>query len=160
MTLDPIPTAPLMVQIHLICALLAICLGPINIWRRRHDRLHRIFGGVWMVAMFGLATSGLMMSSWSVIGPFNPIHLFSILTYVSLTESIWHLRHRRFAQHGRAMRSLCFQGLGIAGLFTFLPGRTLNETFFQAAPVLGFIATFVVVGGVVWMGWRRTMTVA
>ncbi|MEY1554926.1 DUF2306 domain-containing protein [Yoonia sp. R2331] len=160
MTLTPILTAPLMVQIHLLCAVLAICLGPVNIWRKRRDRLHRMMGGTWMLAMFGLATSGLMMSSWAVIGPFNPIHLFSVLTYISLAESIWHLINRRFAQHGRAMRSLYFQGLAIAGLFTFLPGRTLNETFFAASPLAGFVATFVVVGGLAWLGWRYQPRVA
>ncbi len=155
MTLTPILTAPPMVQLHLMFAVFAIGLGPVNVFRTRRDCLHRAVGGTWMLSMFGLAATGLMISSWSVIGPFNPIHIFSVLTLVSLGESIWHLRNRRFAAHGRAMKSLYFQGLAIAGLFTFLPGRRLNEAFFANAPILGFVATFVVVATVAWTASRR-----
>jgi uncharacterized membrane protein len=41
MTLDPFTTAPIAVQIHMASALIAVCLGPFALYRKRRDRLHR-----------------------------------------------------------------------------------------------------------------------
>ena len=138
MTLLPILNAPLVVQIHIVAAVLALFLGPINIFRWVQGIWHRVVGGIWMVSMAVLAISGLMMSSWDLIWGFNLIHLFSLLTLWALSQSIWYLYRRNFRAHGRAMKSLYAQALLIAGLFTFLPGRTLSEVFFASAPMAGF----------------------
>ena len=145
-----------MVQIHMAAALVAVVLVPVNIFSRLRGRRHQIVGAVWMVAMLVLATSGLFMSTWQVIGPFNPIHLFSLLVFWGLARSIWHLCNRNFAAHGAEVKGLYFQGLAIAGLFTFVPGRTLNQMFFDHAPIAGFGLTFVVVGVLAIWGWRRS----
>jgi hypothetical protein len=61
-------------------------------------------------------------------------------------------------RHGRIMRSLYGQGLIVAGVFTFLPGRRMNGVLFFKAPWVGF-AGVVVVGPVtatcIWQDGKR-----
>ena len=94
--------------------------------------------------MFVLAVSGFFIHGLRMIGPFSPIHLFSILTLYGLWESISHLRARRFAAHGKAMKSLYFTALLLAGFFTLLPGRRMNEVLFGAYGLEGFVVVLVI----------------
>ena len=156
MSIAPFLTADPIIQVHLMAALAAVFLGPINAFKLVRSVWHQRIGLIWMTTMFVLAVSGLFISSWSLIGPFNPIHMFSVLVLWSIGKGLWHLRQREFVRHGAEMRGLYFQGLGAAGLFTFLPGRTLNDIFFPNAPVTGFILTFIVVATLAITGWQRS----
>lgn len=134
---DPFFAAPLAVQIHVLFAVPALILGPVALFRKSRDGLHRWAGRVWVVAMAGLALSSFFIQTIRVIGPFSPIHILSVLTILGLGQSIQFLWHRRFEAHGRAMRSLYLQALILAGIFTFLPGRRMNAMFFAEKPELG-----------------------
>ena len=55
------------------------------------------------------------------------------------------------AQHCKAPRvhaQPVLLGLGVAGLFTFLPGRRMNTVFFADAPMVGFTVVAVLIGSV------------
>ncbi len=156
MTSSPILNAGLEVQIHVVAALIALAIGPISIWRKRRDRIHKTLGVTWIAAMLVLATSGLFIHEIRMIGPFSPIHLFSFLTYFSLWRAISHLRARRFGAHGKAMKGLYFGALIVAGFFTLLPGRTFNRMLFGDYANEGFAAMLTAaVIVVVWRQWQQ-----
>ena len=86
-----------------------------------------------------------------VIGPFSPIHALSVFTLWSLWQGVNAARQRRIAAHQQTMKGLYFWAMGVAGLFTFLPGRIMNQMFFDAAPLAGFVVLACLVG--TGLGW-------
>lgn len=139
MTLDPLLTAPAEIQVHVALALAAALLGPVALYRRRRDRWHRRAGYAWVVLMAGAAVSGLFIEA--AVLPlgfgFGPIHALSVLVLVSLATGLRHILQGRVRAHAAAMRSLYWQALGIAGLFTLLPGRRMNAALFGEADWIG-----------------------
>ncbi len=127
---------PLVIQVHAGAAVLALLLGPFAIWRKRKDVWHRLAGMIWIVLMLVVATSAWFIHGWQLIGPFSPIHLFSLLTYYSIFQALRHVRAGRYRQHGAALRGLYLQALGLAGLFTLLPGRMMHQLIFGDDVVL------------------------
>lgn len=153
MTFEPIETASFAIQFHIVCAVLGIFLGPIAIYRKTRDRLHKLAGYLWVSAMAGLATSGLFIHSLPVIGPFGPIHLFSLMAYWSLFFGMQAIYRKDIKKHRSHMEGLYFQGLGLAGLFAFLPGRTLNEVLFGQFSIAGFVGLAALVFGGLVLRW-------
>ena len=138
MNLLPFFDAELQVQLHFLAGVLAVGLGPVALYRRKRDRLHKLAGRIWVLVMVFLAISGLFIHQVQLIGPFSPIHLLSILVLVSLWRGVAAIRARNIQAHQSVMRALYWQALGIGGLFTFLPGRTLNEMLFAGWPEAGW----------------------
>ncbi len=147
MDLTPILSAAPAVQIHLMAAVMALLLGPFAIYRQRRDRLHKGLGYTWVLVMTVTAGSGLFIETalWPRLGPFGPIHLLSLWALYTLWRGVQAARRRDLATHQMEMRSLYWQALGIAGLFTLLPGRLLNRALFPDLPELGFVA--ILLGG-------------
>lgn len=137
MDLTPLFDAPLAVLFHVAFALPALVLGPVALFRKSRDGLHRWAGRVWVLSMAGLALSSFFITSIRMIGPFSPIHILSVMTLVGLIQGIRLVRAGQYQAHGRAMRALYAQALILAGVFTFLPGRRMNLVFFADAPDLG-----------------------
>jgi uncharacterized membrane protein len=139
MTLTPFLTAPVPVQLHTIAALLALVLGPVALYRKRRDRLHKITGYAWMLAILVAALSSFAITNFALIGPFSPIHLLSVLALWSLWRGLVTIRAGQVAAHRRTLGNLYWRGLVIAGLFNFLPtGRLANQVVFPEAPHLGW----------------------
>lgn len=138
MSLDAFAQASLVIQVHTIAALVALIIGPVALYRARRDRWHRRLGYVWVGMMVITAASGFFIWTIRVIGPFSPIHLLSVLTLGTLWVGTRAAIRRDIATHQTAFRTLYWYGLILAGLFTFLPGRTLNGVFFDANPSLGW----------------------
>lgn len=147
MSLDPILTAPLAVQMHVGFVLVAICLGPAVFARKSRDRWHRRMGRVWVIAMAMTALTSFWISDAAMIGPFGPIHLLSVLTLGGLWTAVVAIRAGHVAVHMTTMKALYFWAIGVAGLFTFLPGRRMNEVFFANNAVVGFVVMAVFIGG-------------
>ena len=155
MTPDPILSAPLVVQLHLAAALPAVLLGPFVLFRHARDRLHKVLGYVWIAAIVALSLTGLLIpGDFALISPFGPIHLFSLFALWGVREGLLHIRRGDVAGHLAAMRSVWFGAVGLAGLFTLLPGRTLNRALFgePSAAGLGVIA---VGAAILALLWRR-----
>lgn len=138
MTLTPYLDAPLYIQIHAATASLALVLGPVALFRKRQDRLHKQVGYIWFLAMAAAAGSSFFIHSFALIGPFSPLHGLAILTLWSLWSALRYVRAGRVQLHRLVLRNLYFYGLVIAGLANFLPGRTTNRMFFPDAPELGW----------------------
>jgi uncharacterized membrane protein len=48
-------SSPLAIQIHILCAVPALILGLVALFRKSRDCWHRYAGRIWVVAMAGLA---------------------------------------------------------------------------------------------------------
>ncbi|MEM9579487.1 MAG: DUF2306 domain-containing protein [Pseudomonadota bacterium] len=158
MSFAPFFSAPVIVQIHILAALVALLLGPLVILRRSRDVLHKAGGYLWVAAMVVLATSSLQITA--VVGPrlygYGVIHILAFVVFVSLWQAIRAARAGQIQRHRMLMTSLFTQALGIAGLFTLLPGRRMNAILFPQTPVLGWVV--IVMGGaaIAWLSWRNS----
>lgn len=155
MTIDPILSAPALVQLHLAAAAVAVLAGPVALYRRRRDAVHRVVGHAWVAGMLVLAISGLFIRTLAVIGPFGPIHLLSVFTLFALWRGVMLIRAGRIGEHGRWMKRFYWSAVWGAGLFTILPGRTLNEVLFGTDPHRGPWVIAAAAGGAVLVAvWR------
>lgn len=152
MTLDPLLSAPTIIQFHVMAAIIGLLIGPFVLFRERRDAWHKRLGYVWLVAMICVAATGLMIEShMALIWHFGPIHLFSVFTFWGVAEGLWHIKRGDVARHRAAMQSLWFGAMGLAGLFTFLPGRLINQAIFGGPSGWGWLVIFSGLAGLWWL---------
>lgn len=132
MSLDPLLEAPLAVQIHAFSAIAAVTLGALVLFRRKGTPSHKFLGRIWAGLMLLTATAAIFINEIRLIGPFSPIHIFVIFTYAGIAQGIWHIRRGEVTKHRATMIGLYFGSLGLAGAFTFLPGRRMHDVLFGA----------------------------
>ena len=158
MSLAPLLAAPVVVQIHALAALVSLCLGPVAIYRRKRDRLHKIMGYVWVLAMLFTAVSSFWINDIRLMGPFSPIHLLSIITLVSLARGVAYAIQRRIVAHRKTMQTLYFMSVWSAGIFTLLPNRIMGKVVFGEPSFQSFGITFfciAIAGGLLYFGQKR-----
>ena len=159
MSLEPLLSASLAIQVHTASAIAAAALGALVLFRRKGTALHKLMGRGWVVLMLVVATSALFINEIRLIGPFSPIHLFVAFTYVGVAQGIWHIRRGDVVAHRAAMVGLYCGSLGLAGAFTLLPGRRLHQVLFGADA--GWTASLVAIGivivatAMVWQAFLR-----
>ena len=118
-------TMPLPIAIHAGCAFAALILGGALLSRRlKGDRAHRIAGWTWVALMATVAVSSLWIPGFLRLGW---IHLFTLLTVVSLPLGVHRARNHNVKGHRSTMIGLYTGGLVIAGIFTLIPGRILGN---------------------------------
>ncbi|SHH00347.1 DUF2306 domain-containing protein [Marivita hallyeonensis] len=145
MTLVPLFNGSVAIQIHVIAALIGMSVGAFALYRPRRDRVHKVLGYVWVIAMAVLALSAFAIpSTLSPVG-LGPLHVFAVITLLSLWTGVRHAIRREFAAHEAVFRSLYTYGLIVAGLLTVMPERTLNRVVFPDAPQLGWLPVTVCV---------------
>ena len=125
MTLDPLLTAPLVVQVHAFLALAAVALTVALFSLRKGSPLHRVLGWSWVSLMAIVAISSFWIGDFRWVGPFGPIHILSVITLFSLVKGVRAARGHDVMTHKRTMQSLVVYALIVAGAFTFLPGRIM-----------------------------------
>jgi uncharacterized membrane protein len=159
MSLTPILTAPPEIQIHAAAATFALVLGPVSLFRRRYDWIHKTLGYVWVSAMVVACASSFFISGFELIGPFSPLHLLAVLTLWALYDGVCHAIAGNIDAHRAAMQSIYWHGIFLAGLFTFLPGRAISRMLFPSWPDLGFVVIgvglMIVVTRLVWQRRSR-----
>jgi len=153
MTFEPLLNAPLEVQIHVAFALMSVMFGPVALFRARRDKWHKRLGYICVSTMGITAFSGFFISTTAMLGPFNPIHLLSAMALWGLFDGMRRILRGDVAGHRAAMRGVYFWGLGLAGLFAFLPGRRMNVAVFGEPSWLGFLLVGSVIGAL--LLWYR-----
>lgn len=112
--------------IHLGTVLPALPLGAYLLVRRKGDALHRLLGRLWAGLMVTTAISAFWLQE---SGRLSLIHIFSVITLISVPLAIFWIKRGDVARHRRAMTNT-YIGLVVAGLFAFAPGRLLGVWLF------------------------------
>ena len=130
MSLEPLITAPLPIQLHAFAALAALVLGGFQLLRPKGSEVHRATGYVWAALMLLIAVSGLFIHEVRMIGPFSPVHLLSLIILVTVPLAVYLARQSNIEGHRRAMLNIYWIALIGAGIFTMLPGRIMGQVLF------------------------------
>ena len=120
---------PLVIQLHLAAAVVALVIGAMLMLMRKGVIFHRRAGWLWVSAMSIVAGSSIFITGvngdrWSFI------HMITGWTLIALPLAVIAARRHDVKQHRRFMMGMFYGGLIIAGGLTFIPGRTLWNVFF------------------------------
>lgn len=130
--LSPLALEPLAVQLHLAAALGAFFLGLWILWAPKGTGLHKPLGWTWVGLMATTAISSFFIRSVIMpgVGGMGPIHALSAWVVIALPMGIAAIRRKDVTAHRKSMYGMFLGGMGVAGLFTFLPGRLMWSLFF------------------------------
>lgn len=126
---SPILRAPISLQLHVVSALMALAVGVLIFTLRKGTGVHRFLGWTWVGSMVIVAATSVAMIVDFQNGV-NVLHIFTAITVVSLWTGLTGIRRGDIRQHAASMTGLYVGGLIIAGLFAFIPGRTMWSVFF------------------------------
>ena len=135
MSLEPLLSAPWVIQVHAIGAIMAFFLGIVQFIAPKGTFPHKTTGVIWLLIMTAVATTSIVIRP-SVLGYdlpitqwFSFIHLFTILTFYGIIGgSLMLLRGgENMKYHYKPFRGIFISGLVIAGGFAFLPGRIMHK---------------------------------
>lgn len=113
-----------LIAAHVIAALYVLVLGPLNIFRRRRDRTHRVIGYTWVGAMYFVCFS----SFWIISdGSFSWLHGLSAFTIITVTLGLVSAIRRNIVAH-RANMIGSYIGIAVAFFFAATaPGRAIPQ---------------------------------
>ena len=154
MDFEPILGSGPLIVVHTLASLLAFFIGPVAILRRRRDWLHRQAGHLWVAAMVVSAVTALGIFQICLIGPLSPIHLLPFLVAFMLWRAVRAILAGDMVTHGRTMTQLYIWSMGVAGLFTLLPGRRMNAALFGGDSWAGFAVAAVFFAALAAVLWR------
>ncbi|HAH08668.1 MAG TPA: hypothetical protein DCL54_06850 [Alphaproteobacteria bacterium] len=120
---------PLSVQLHVFTIAIAFFSGLIILLSPKGTSFHRTLGWVFVLAMITTAGASIMMIRDFTTG-FNFLHIFTVVTVVSLYLALTGIKAGNVQRHGSSMFWLFVGGILIAGAFTFAPGRLMWRMFF------------------------------
>lgn len=127
MTLAPLLSSPLSIQLHAFAAMAAFVLGLVQFAAPKGTLPHRTIGWIWAGLMIVVGVSAFFIHTLRLWGPWSPFHLLAIYTLVMLPIGLWHARKHSIISHRKIMISIFVGGLVIAGAFTFVPDRRMYE---------------------------------
>lgn len=113
--------------IHVVTVVAALFLGAPILLMKKGTALHKALGRIWATLMMTTAITSFWLTG--LTGGIGPIHIFSVVTLVSIPLAIYHIRKGNIIGHQRAMTGP-YIGLFVAGLFSFLPGRMMGNLVF------------------------------
>jgi uncharacterized membrane protein len=112
------------VVIHLATVIPAFFLGIVVMRMKKGTQMHRILGRIWGMLMIVTAIDSFWLQG--LFGGIGPIHIFSVITLISIPRGIIAIRQGNIRAHERAMTGP-FIGLCVAGAFSFIPGRVMGN---------------------------------
>ncbi|SDB97367.1 Uncharacterized membrane protein [Raineyella antarctica] len=125
--------APL-IAVHLVAATYVLVLGPVQILRRRRDRMHRMLGAGWVLA---IAVTCLTSFGIRSTAGFSWLHALSVFTLVTVTLGVLAaVRHDSRAHRGNMIGSY----FGTVAAFVWAaadPERLIRQV--STADPLGFL---------------------
>lgn len=113
--------------IHLSTVLPALPLGAYILMQPKGVRSHRLLGRIWAALMVITAVSSFWLQE---AGGLSFIHMFAVITLVSIPLAVFWIRRGNVQRHRRAMTNT-YIGLVVAGLFAFAPGRLFGGWLFN-----------------------------
>jgi uncharacterized membrane protein len=131
--LAPILAASLAIKIHLLTIAAALGVGVVLASGVKGDRLHRTLGWVWSACMLVTALATLFIHApvgLPSIAGIGLLHIFAAVVLVFLPLGLLAARRHDTLRHARTMSGLLIGGLGVAGLFAFMPGRLMWQVLF------------------------------
>jgi uncharacterized membrane protein len=146
MTLEPLLDASPAIQIHVATVLPAALLGAYLLLRPKGTPRHRLLGKIWMALMVVTAVSTFFIHELNMFFGFSPIHLLSIATLFGAWQAILAARRHDVQTHRRIVKSMYFGSIVIAGLFTFVPGRIMNEVVFSGSDMAALVSGLLLLG--------------
>jgi uncharacterized membrane protein len=148
MSLDPLLSAPTLIQVHAFAAIGTCVVGAIQLFAPKGTIPHRSFGWTFMVLIATMLVTAFLNHDLVTWDPFSPkiccrasetcdpgsmrcasIHLVSLFTLLVLPYTVLHARLKNIARHREAMIGL-FLIMVIGGAFTFLPPRIMHDVVF------------------------------
>ena len=122
-----------LMYLHLFTVVPCFFIGAILLLIKKGTSIHKGFGRIYMILMLFTAIVTLFMPAH--VGPqflnhFGWIHSFSFLTIYTVPTAYLAIKKGNKKAHKRKMILLYFGAILIAGSFTFMPGRYLNDLFF------------------------------
>jgi uncharacterized membrane protein len=148
MNFDPFLNSPVYIQLHAICALISLAIGPIALYRKNRDRTHKMVGYVWMTTMATTEISSFWIREINADGSLSPVHLFAVLTLGTLIYALWAIGRRDINAHRHALRNLYF-GTVAAIAMNFIPNRTLPNVFIDGGSPTTFVSAAVIIALVI-----------
>ena len=127
--LAPLLAAPLSVQVHVAAAAMALVVGLVIFLLPKGTGFHRLLGWSWVSAMIVVAATSIAMIV-DMRNGINALHIFTVVTVVSLWSGLTGIRRGNVRRHAGAMVGLYIGGLIIAGISAFIPGRLMWEIVF------------------------------
>ena len=112
--------------IHLLTVIPAVPLGGYVLFAGKGGTTHMMLGRIWGLMMITAITSFWIRGTTGSIGP---IHIFSVITLISIPLGVYHIRRGNVAAHRRAMMNT-YIGLCVAGIFSAMPGRMIGALIF------------------------------
>ncbi|MFS0738627.1 hypothetical protein ABC347_16390 [Sphingomonas sp. 1P06PA] len=116
-------TLPPQIAIHLATIIAALALTPLLLLAAKGDRQHRRMGYLWCGLMVATACAAFFIRTIS--GGFSAIHIFVVLTLVSVPRLIANARRHQVVRHRIVVLSLVFGAFLVAGGFAFVGQRHL-----------------------------------
>lgn len=124
----------LALTVHLLTVIPALPLGAYVLLAKKGGDRHRTLGKIWLGLMFVTAMATLFIRNVND-GQFSWIHLFTLLTFISVPRALMSARSGDIPAHKRHLRNFFVGSLIIAGGFTFIPGRTMWQWAFGSPTV-------------------------
>jgi uncharacterized membrane protein len=121
---------PFAIKLHLATILPAFVIGCVLMMGLKGNMLHRVLGWAWVVMMTTSAGVSFFIHGINPNG-FSVIHALSAWVAVAAPFGLYLGRAHKVVAHRRMMTGLFLFGLGVAGAFTFLPGRLMFQMFFR-----------------------------
>lgn len=130
---------------HVVAALFVLAIGPLQILRRRRDRIHRTMGYLWVAAMYYVCFSSFWIVS---AGHFSWLHGLSAFTIVTVTLGLVSAVRRKIRSHmGNMIGS--YVGIAVAFLFAVgVPGRAIPELLAEDPSSVAYVCCLVVLSTV------------
>lgn len=125
---------------HVVAALFVLAIGPVQIFRRHRDRVHRSMGYLWIAAMYYVCFS----SFWIVSdGHFSWLHGLSAFTIVTVTLGLVSAVRGNIKSHlGNMVGS--YVGIAVAFIFAVsVPGRAIPRLLEEDLPTALYVSALV-----------------
>lgn len=150
----------LAIQLHVLCAGLALIVGTLMLFWKKGTPLHKALGRSWIGLMLIVALSSFFINELRLFGPYSPIHLLSMFTLFGLWGG-WHaIRAGDVKSHRISMISVYGGGLIGAGLFTLVPGRIMYEVMFADGGAAALVLAFALAAILVALYYQRRRRLA